>query len=230
MGGNYEATVDLARKLHLSIEIDENDWDLVALSSSLWFRTDAMKKLFAYPWKYNDFPEEPMPNDGTISHAIERIFGFVSVDAGWNIGTIMTTEYAANTIEQLQEKMIVTYDWLSERRVICNTVQLEDYGQAINLIEKAFSHTSNVYLYGAGVYGRRYLERMHLWGYEPRGFLVSNGRKSDFCNDYLVYELNDVDPHSDYEILISVNYDKQDEIVRYLKDNGYYNYSVLPAS
>ena len=62
--------------------------------SCFWFRTDALRKLFKYDWKYEDFPEEPLPIDGTISHAIERCYAYVAQDAGYYSAIVMCDEYA----------------------------------------------------------------------------------------------------------------------------------------
>lgn len=42
-----------------------------------------MKKLFAFNWNYTDFPEEPNQIDGTLLHAVERIYPYVVQDAGF---------------------------------------------------------------------------------------------------------------------------------------------------
>lgn len=39
-----------------------------------WCRTDLLKDLMAIDWTYEDFPKEPIPADGTIAHALERLF------------------------------------------------------------------------------------------------------------------------------------------------------------
>ena len=43
-----------------------------------------MKKLYDRQWKFEDFPEEPVKKtDGTIMHAIERLYSFAVQDAGY---------------------------------------------------------------------------------------------------------------------------------------------------
>ena len=42
-----------------------------------------IEKIFEYAFKGEDFPAEPMPVDGTISHAIERIWPYVAQEAGY---------------------------------------------------------------------------------------------------------------------------------------------------
>ena len=44
---------------------------------------DALKPLFEYGWKYEDFlPEGQMGEDGTVSHAIERANGYICQSQG----------------------------------------------------------------------------------------------------------------------------------------------------
>jgi len=46
--------------------------------SMFWFRPDAIKQLLQSNLSYRDFPKEPIANDGTVAHAIERLFGYVT--------------------------------------------------------------------------------------------------------------------------------------------------------
>ena len=39
-----------------------------------WARTDSLKPLFNIPISYDMFPKEPIGIDGTIAHALERLF------------------------------------------------------------------------------------------------------------------------------------------------------------
>ena len=55
----------------------------MAVGTVYWSRVDALRKLFEYEWKYEDFDMEPLAEDGTLSHAIERILEFVARDAGY---------------------------------------------------------------------------------------------------------------------------------------------------
>jgi FMN phosphatase YigB (HAD superfamily) len=38
-----------------------------------WAKTDALRNLLDRDWNYSDFPEEPIPHDGTSLHGIERL-------------------------------------------------------------------------------------------------------------------------------------------------------------
>lgn len=53
--------------------------------SMFWARNDYLHKLFALNLSYNDFPEEPIGVDGTIAHALERVFFLWGKDSGMTI-------------------------------------------------------------------------------------------------------------------------------------------------
>lgn len=52
--------------------------------SMLWARVDYIKEMFNSGLQYTDFPPEPIPVDGTIAHAMERMFFL------WGAKTSMT--------------------------------------------------------------------------------------------------------------------------------------------
>lgn len=48
-----------------------------------WARPKALKDLLSKRWSYEDFPEEPLPNDGSKLHALERILGAQAENLGY---------------------------------------------------------------------------------------------------------------------------------------------------
>ncbi|GAA6135065.1 hypothetical protein NBRC116188_18550 [Oceaniserpentilla sp. 4NH20-0058] len=48
-----------------------------------WAKKDALKPILERSWSYDDFPEEPIPADGTILHVIERILPIVAENEGF---------------------------------------------------------------------------------------------------------------------------------------------------
>jgi len=64
-----------------------NDLDLPPPSSGFipypvggmfWARSESLKPLLSKKWAYENFPEEPIANDGTVLHAMERILVHIS--------------------------------------------------------------------------------------------------------------------------------------------------------
>lgn len=90
---NYKITKDLAKKLGIKCEIDREHEPISPLGTMFWFRPEALKKLFDYKWKYEDFPKEPNNYDGTILHAVERIYGYVVQDSGYYPAWAMTDKF-----------------------------------------------------------------------------------------------------------------------------------------
>ncbi|MBR3246167.1 MAG: hypothetical protein IKF90_26265 [Parasporobacterium sp.] len=93
----YLPTVELIKTLGLDVVINGN-YNPLSLGSSFWCKTAALEKLFRTEFTYEDFPDEPMPVDGTISHCIERLFPYVAADAGYYSGTIRDLQAAESVI------------------------------------------------------------------------------------------------------------------------------------
>lgn len=92
---NSSNTKALLDKLGVHVPIAEDHHPIAPIGSVFWFRPSAMEKLFQQDWQIDDFPGEPLPVDGTISHAIERSYPFLAQDAGYYTQTIMNDRYAA---------------------------------------------------------------------------------------------------------------------------------------
>ncbi|SEN44432.1 rhamnan synthesis F family protein [Halomonas caseinilytica] len=69
----------------------EEEFDLPRTSGFLsypaggmfWARPQALKDLLSKQWTYEDFPEEPLPNDGSMLHALERVLGKAAQKRGY---------------------------------------------------------------------------------------------------------------------------------------------------
>ena len=48
-----------------------------------WARSKALKPLFDLNLGWNDYPEEPVPIDGSMLHAIERMLPLVTESSGY---------------------------------------------------------------------------------------------------------------------------------------------------
>ena len=91
--GNREIAIKLYKELNLSIPFDESP--KAPWGAMFWFRARALQPLFRHEWKTSDFPEEPLQvTDGTILHALERMYPMIAQEAGFLTGTIMTNAYA----------------------------------------------------------------------------------------------------------------------------------------
>lgn len=93
-GNNFRLTLELAQKLKLQCPISEDKEPIAPLGTMFWFRPDALRVLTEYGWTYSDFPPEPNQEDGTLLHAIERIYPYVVQDAGYYCAWVMNDDYA----------------------------------------------------------------------------------------------------------------------------------------
>lgn len=100
-GPNFDNTKKLYDELGLNVPISQCKEPVAPLGTMFWFRTNAMKKLFEKDWKYKDFPKEPNYLDGTLLHAVERIYPFVVQNAGYYCAWCLNDEYAQTEITNL---------------------------------------------------------------------------------------------------------------------------------
>ena len=95
-GDNYKLTEKLAKDLELQVPMDKEIPPVAPLGDYFWFRSGALKPLFKKHWKFEDLPEEPVGVDGTLLHAIERIYPFIAQQAGFYSGYIVSLQYMEN--------------------------------------------------------------------------------------------------------------------------------------
>ena len=78
---NKELMNKLIKELKLNVPFD--DFPIAPYGNFFWIRSVAIKPLFNKNWTYDDLPGEPIPNDGTILQALERIIPFCVQSAGY---------------------------------------------------------------------------------------------------------------------------------------------------
>jgi rhamnosyltransferase len=99
--GNFYNTVALAKKLNVNVLIENDSDPIFPAGGMFWFRTKALKKIINHEWRYEDFPDEPMPEDGSIGHAFERIYSFTAQDAGFYSAWVLTDKFILNDLTTL---------------------------------------------------------------------------------------------------------------------------------
>ena len=83
--------------MDINIVLDLNELPL-SIGNCYWAKFDALKPLFDLDWDYDDFHPEPMPLDGTISHALERVYGHVAASQGFYTEIVMNEYYGSNEL------------------------------------------------------------------------------------------------------------------------------------
>ncbi len=218
---DFELANQLVEEMNLKCDLDINK-SPVTLGTFFWAKSVALKKLFKKNWKYEDFDEEPLKDDGTISHAIERILGYVAQDAGYDTGTIMNISYAEKLFSIAQEYFSDTY------RLLKRTYNIVDHDKFLkkkNLIYNFYKENVQTYLYGAGKIGKQCLQLLRSEGCEPSGFIVTDNSELTYKVEGLsVKTIDEIDNIEDAGIIITVSAQFQKEIETNLRLRGIKNY------
>ena len=93
-GMNYSNTKKLCKELGIRVPMSETENPIAPYGSVFWVRPKAMKKILDKNWTFEDFPQEPLAVDGTISHAIERLYGFAAQAEGYYSAIGMSDVFA----------------------------------------------------------------------------------------------------------------------------------------
>ena len=101
---NRKRAEELASELKLNVHFDP-DTPVGAFGTMFWFRPKALRKLFAYPWKWTDFNAEPGHVDGGLAHVLERLICYVAQDAGYTTQQIISSHLAAWNFAMLEYKL-----------------------------------------------------------------------------------------------------------------------------
>ena len=217
---NYDNTVKLGKKLRLNIEINRSDF-VVSLGTVLWARTYAIRPLFNVDWLENDFPEEPVPSDGTISHAIERILEYVVRNQGYVTSYIMPEDLAAEIVGQLLQHVS------QEDRLIKGEFPIFNYKHVLNweerervLIAYVRAHRG-LYIYGAGEYGGKMKSYLESVGATVKGFLITDNKCTDFNDKKGIYLLGEIAIGKDDGVVIAVSEENRLILEENLRKKGF---------
>ncbi len=223
----YSGTRALAEKMKLKC-IMSSENPPYTLSTAFWCKTQALKSLFEFGFKYEDFPKEPLPSDGSIGHYIERILAYVAQHEGYTTGIVMNESFASL---QISNYNYMLNNLLVEKRQqgffeyyygIVHPEQFWDYIDLPGLL--SFSKMKKkLYIYGTGgIAGKitAYLTVNHI---KFNGFIVSKGHKNkDYFSGKKVHELHEIQD-IDIGIILGLNEENTKEIYPLLQQLGYSN-------
>lgn len=218
---NLDATQQLARRLGLSCDIDGKK-PVITLGTCFWAKVDALRKILEYPWCYEDFQDEPLPEDGTISHAIERILSYLAQDAGYDTGWVMTYEHAACRIEYMQQFYDEAFSKLDEVAGIHSYSKLLNYDNISRELLEFCEKCNRIYIYGAGIKGKRCWRHLRNLGVTDTSFIVSDGylEREKICKE-TVLELSECVLTDRTGIIVAVQESMQQEIINNIRERNH---------
>lgn len=224
---NYENTCKLANEMNINCNLDKEK-PPISLGTVFWCRVEALEKLLNRQWRYSDFEEEPLPPDGTLSHAIERIFSYVAKDAGFDTAMVLNDQIALEKMKDMSSNIQNTYLVL-EKYGISNMEQLNKFENDHSVLLEFVKKYKQIYLYGAGKYGKICMNVLRTRNIIPTGFVVSQKGKSQTCGGVPIFELSEIDLSKDVGIIISVEQKNTIECIKNieLKDEKFNNYIVF---
>jgi rhamnosyltransferase len=187
--------------------------------TAFWCKTDALAPLLFYPWRYEDFAEEPLPVDGTISHGIEHILPYVAQSQGYLSGTVATAEYQSLYVANFQYML---GSIIREKLLPQGIIQFSSLPLPASL-KKFIKSYEKVYIYGAGMQGNNCL--ISVGTEKIAGFIVSDGRCSfTEKSGKKIYELSEIAPAVDTGIIVAMNGMDGEQVKKTLVERGYNNY------
>lgn len=223
-GSSFALTEDLSKKLGLNSPLSVNK-PPVTIGTAFWCRYDALKKLFEKDWKYTSFPDEPLPDDGTISHAIERILGYVAQDAGYKTLMVMNDEYAAKLFSLLQVNLQRVFEFLYRIYHIENFHDVNYIYDKLAKLLKICDQYEDIYLYGAGKVGRRLWAQLEYFGIKPKAFIETECEDGKQVNNIPVYSIDNIKLGDNDVVIISVGYKLRAQILQEIEKRKIINYA-----
>ena len=210
---NYENTKMLVKKMNLECKLSIDN-PPNTLGTVFWARVPAIRKLLEIEWSYEDFDPEPLENDGTISHAIERVFSYLAADAGYYTEWVMTDCYASKRLEYMQSVIQEAFFRLKESLGIQHISELYDYEEKTISLYSFCNKYKKIYIYGAGEYGNLCLIRLKNLGKKVSAFLVTELKSSVMDIDGIpVIKFSRSQLTKDSGIIIAINPLEQSNII-----------------
>lgn len=202
--GNYAATKELAERMGLRCNLSDKQ-DPIAVSGAFWCRTAALRALFEHPFAPGDFSEGSAWSEGTLSQAVGFVMPYVAQHHGYYSGTLMSNEYAAAELKDLNCFLEDITRALSDGTVYIGS-SLRHILDSIRLIlEKnneevdAFgSSYKRIYLYGAGVVAQKVAKLFEQRGIPIEGFVVADDYVPEKeLSGHNVYTLDEIEGFKD---------------------------------
>jgi len=126
---NRPMVEELVRRLKLKVKLDLAT-PVAPYGGMYWFRPRALRKLFEYEWKLEEFGEEPNSHDGDLGHALERLICYAAQDARYLTQHIMSIHQAERNYSSLEFKLQKLCSLLPARDFSSQCALLQDWMDA----------------------------------------------------------------------------------------------------
>lgn len=219
---NYEIIKNLIKKVELNCELDYEK-PVISFGTMFWCRTTALRKLVEVGWNLEDFPEEPLADDGTISHAIERIFPYVAQDSGYKTASIMTDSFVGKYLGRMQELDSKLFYMAEKYLGVRSPLEIEYFEWQEKRLRDFCTRYERIYLYGAGVRGDdAYYFLTRILNVSPLGYIDRKlyGEKK---HGLRIYSLDEIKTADGVGIIVSMGFRSGREVETFLKRKGYRN-------
>lgn len=224
---SYSVTRELADMLQLNTDLSP-DKPPITIGTALWFRRQSLQKLFDFGWRYGDFDDGKLRYQDYLSYGIERIFAYVAQDAGFDTGTVMTVDYARKQTNYLQYSTSILFSEAKRFFPVPCISDLKAYKINKEKLLRFAGKNRNLYLYGAGEMGRFCFFLLREANLFPQGFLVSGMDGGSMVCGLAVTSIQDKKECLDCAVIVTAFEERiRNEMVKNLKDRGFYNYLVF---
>lgn len=99
-------------------------YPIAPFGGMMWVRSQAFKSLLRLNLKTEDYPKEPLPPDGSILHALERLYPTIAQQNGFVTGWVINQKYAGLYVDNLAYHIVHSYRTkLSLKRRIANELR-----------------------------------------------------------------------------------------------------------
>ena len=218
-GKNYENTCNLLGSLGVDYVPDANV-SPNALGTVFWVRTKAISKLISREWVYEDFDEEPLANDGTISHALERSFEFVVIDAGYKMAWAYSDKYVKEQLEFDANALKASFGKLKDDYGLNTLNRLDRFASRCDKLREFAETCDNIYIYGVGLWGKRCFRLLVASEILPAAFIVSEDIEEDNYMGIPIISLSMLEVKNTDGFIIAMSADNESEINAKLQEVG----------
>jgi lipopolysaccharide biosynthesis protein len=128
---NRAAVQQLCTRMGLNVPLDA-DTPVAPYGTMFWFRMAALRPMFDWPWRWDDYNAEPHHVDGGLAHVQERLIGYAAQASGFRVLQVMSPELAARNYAKLEYKMQLFAARLASHHVLDQLAQLDRGADTLN--------------------------------------------------------------------------------------------------